>query len=301
MKPMVTIGVCARNCESCIGETIESILGQNFPHENMEVIFVDDGSEDRTLSIIKDYIPKMDMQVKVFHQGWRGLGHGRNVVTSNAQGDFILWVDGDMVLSSDYLDKLLKFMGRHPEVGITKGEQALEPGGNTLATLEAYSRAAGRMIDYSSKKADLKSLGTGGAIYRIEAVREAGGFDEKIRGYGEDLDLEIRVRRNGWSLQTANTKFRDYEKRPLTWKNLWTRYWLRGYQTHYLLHKNKSLIRHYKMFPPAAFVSGLLYAITLYKHTQSKLVFLLPLEHVFKMSAWYVGFAKSHRTHYEYS
>jgi GT2 family glycosyltransferase len=186
-------------------------------------------------------------------------------------------------------------------VGITKGEQALEPGGNTLATLEAYSRAAGRMIDYSSKKADLKSLGTGGAIYRIEAVREAGGFDEKIRGYGEDLDLEIRVRRNGWSLQTANTKFRDYEKRPLTWKNLWTRYWLRGYQTHYLLHKNKSLIRHYKMFPPAAFVSGLLYAITLYKHTQSKLVFLLPLEHVFKMSAWYVGFAKSHRTHYEYS
>ncbi|MEM2601852.1 MAG: glycosyltransferase, partial [Candidatus Bathyarchaeia archaeon] len=42
-----------------------------------EVIFVDDGSEDATLSIIKKYIPKMTMQVKVFHHEWMGLGPSR--------------------------------------------------------------------------------------------------------------------------------------------------------------------------------------------------------------------------------
>jgi len=48
MKPIATIGVCVRNCEATIKEVINSIINQDFPHELMEVIIVDDGSEDRT-------------------------------------------------------------------------------------------------------------------------------------------------------------------------------------------------------------------------------------------------------------
>jgi glycosyltransferase involved in cell wall biosynthesis len=69
------LAVCVRNCSSTVGKAIESILTQDYPHELMEVIFVDDGSEDETLSIIKDYASKMDMKVKIFrHHEWRGLG-----------------------------------------------------------------------------------------------------------------------------------------------------------------------------------------------------------------------------------
>ena len=64
----------------------------------MEVIFVDDGSEDETLSIINSYVPRMDVKVKVFHHGWKGLGLSRNVVVDSASGDYIIWVDGDMIL-----------------------------------------------------------------------------------------------------------------------------------------------------------------------------------------------------------
>ncbi len=64
----------------------------------MEVIFVDDGSEDATFSIIQDSIAKIDIQAKAFHKKWMGLGAARNVVVNNASGDYIVWVDGDMTL-----------------------------------------------------------------------------------------------------------------------------------------------------------------------------------------------------------
>jgi len=122
MRPKVTVGVCVRNCEGFVEEVIESIMNQDFPHELMEVIFVDDGSEDETLSIIKGHIPKMDMKVKVFHHEWKGLGYSRNVVVDNATGDFILWVDGDMVLSRDFVSGLVRFMEQNAKVGIAKGK-----------------------------------------------------------------------------------------------------------------------------------------------------------------------------------
>ena len=299
VKPVVTIGVCVRNCEEYVKEAIDSILDQDFPHELMEVIFVDDGSEDNTLSIIQEYASKIDIPAKVFHGHWHGLGYARNIIVANAEGDFILWVDGDMVLSSDYVKEQVKFMQQNPMVGIAKGKQALTPGGNLLATLELYSRAAGRMVDYQSEKARSKALGTGGSIYRIEVIRQAGGFDEELRGYGEDSDIEIRVRTAGWSLATTDAEFLDYERHGLTWKSLWSRYWLRGYYTHYFLHKNRGLLKHYRMFPPAAFLSGLLHAYKLFKLTCQKAVFLLPFQNMFKMTAWYSGFIRSHFDSYE--
>lgn len=299
MKPMVTVGVCVRNSAATLREAIESILCQDYPHKLMEVIFVDDGSEDETLSIIKSYVPKINMKVRVFHHKWKGLGYSRNVVIANAEGDFILWVDGDMALSGDFVSKLLNFMKQHPKVGIVKGKQALQSGGNMLATLEAYSRAAGRMVDYQSERARSKSLGTGGSMYRLEAIRQLGGFDENLKGYGEDQDIEIRVRADGWSLATTDAKFSDYERYGLAWRSLWRRYWLRGYHTHYFLHKNRGLLKHYRMLPPTAVLAGLFHASTLFKSTGEKKVFLLPFQYALKMSAWYFGFIKGHLDSYE--
>jgi len=299
MKPKVTVGVCVRNCENSFKEAIDSIIDQDFPHELMEVIFVDDGSVDETLSIIKSYVSKMDMKVKVFHHKWKGLGYSRNVVVANATGDLILWVDGDMVLSKDFVRKLVEYMEQHREIGIVKGKQSLESGGNLLGTLESYSRAASRMVNYGSERAGSKALGTGGSIYRVDAIKQSGKFDENLRGYGEDFDMEIRIRAKGWSLDTVNANFLDYERLGLVWKNLWSRYWHRGYYTHYFLHKNNGMIKHYKMIPPIAVISGLLHAYKLFKLTHQKAVFLLPFQYWFKMTAWYFGFIRSHLNSYQ--
>jgi glycosyltransferase involved in cell wall biosynthesis len=293
-EPKITIGVCARNCEAYVKETIESILEQDFPHELMELVFVDDGSEDRTLAIIKEETLDKCTLVRIFHTNWSGIGRARNIVVENARGEYILWVDGDMVLSRDFVRNSVEFMDNHPRVAIAKGKQALKPGGNWLASLETYARAASRMLDYESDEAHRKSLGAGGAIQRTDVLRRAGGFDANLRGYGEDFDVEIRVRELGYSLSTFNSEFQDYERRGLTWKSLWRRYWLRGYYSYYFSQKNKRIIQHHRMFPPAAFVAGLLQAPKLYRLTVQKVVFFLPVENLFKISAWYCGFMGNH-------
>jgi glycosyltransferase involved in cell wall biosynthesis len=299
MKTEVSIGVCMRNCQALVKDAIDSIVNQNFPHEMMELIFVDDGSEDDTLSIVQEYTSKINISTKIFHTSWKGLGHARNIVVANARSRYVLWVDGDMVLSKDYVKKQVEFMEQHPQVGIAKGRQALKPGANLLATLEAYARAAGRMIDYQAPKSRSMALGTGGAIYRTETFGRVGKFDENLRNYGEDLDFEIRARAVGYLLSTIDAEFSDYERHRLTWRNLWSKYWLRGYHSHHFLHKRKSLLKHHKTFPPAAFLSGLLHARKLFKLTGQKFVFLLPPVYSFKMTAWYFGFITSHFDSYE--
>jgi glycosyltransferase involved in cell wall biosynthesis len=286
-----------KNGASTIREAIESIINQDFPSESMELVIVDGYSEDKTLSIIKDSLKNTDIKSKIFYEN-KGLGYARQMLVDQAEGNYIVWVDSDMVISEDYVSKLVDFMERHPEVGIAKGKQAWESR-NLLGILEAYSRAASKLVDYSSEKARSKSLGTSGSIYRIETIRQVGGFDGNLRGYGEDWDIEIKTRAAGWSLRTTDSKFLDYERHGLTWKNLWSRYWRRGYDTHYFLHKNRGLLNHYRMFPPAAFITGLLHAHTLFKLTAEKKAFLLPFQYVFKMSAWYIGFIRSHLNSYQ--
>jgi glycosyltransferase involved in cell wall biosynthesis len=298
-KYVVAVGVCVRDSANTIQETINCLLRQDFPHESMEVVFVDDGSKDKTLQILRDNIPKMDMQVKLFHHDWKGLGGSRNVVIRNADSEYILWVDGDMSFSSDFVTNLVKFMNANPQIGIAKGKQSLKSSTNLLSTLETGSRAVGRMVNYDSRKAVSKSLGTGGAIYRVKVFEKVGLFDEGLRGYGEDWDIEVRIRKAGWSLAVIEAEFSDHERYGITWRSLWARYWRRGYYAHYFLHKNKGYLKLYNMFPAVAFAVGFIHAYKLFIATRRKVSFLLPLEYFFKMFAWYVGYLDSHALRYQ--
>jgi glycosyltransferase involved in cell wall biosynthesis len=298
LDPQVTVGVCVRNCEQFLEDAIASIANQDYPHEKIKLVLVDDGSEDNTPSILNECVKGIDIESVALHTAWEGLGRARNRVVANAIGKYILWVDGDMVLSKNFLSQLVRFMEKNPRAAVIKGKQALIPGRNLLATLESYSRAAGRMVDYQSPQGQFKVVGTGGSLYRISAMTQVGGFDKNLRGYNEDWDMELRLRQSGWTLHTFDVSFQDYERNGLSWKLLWSRYWTRGYHTHYFLHKKRGLIKHYRMFPPAAFLAGLVVAFRLYGLTGLKAAFLLPFPSAFKMTAWYAGFVRSHLDSY---
>ena len=287
----VTVGMCVKDAEATVREAMESVIDQDFPHELMELIVVDGCGRDKTPLIVKDCLDKIDIRYRIFREN-EGLGHARQIVVDNASGDYIVWVDGDMVFSKDFVRKQVEFMEQNPNVGIAKGKYELSPGPDLLATLEIYSRAAAKLADHSLEKARSKSLGTAGCIYRVEAIRQAGGFDKGIKGYGEDWDAEYRTRAAGWSLCTTQVQYRDYERLGLTWKELWLRYWKRGYDLHDVFEKYRGVIKFYRMLPPAAFLSGLFNSLTLYKLMREKVVFLMPLLNTLETTAWWLGFIR---------
>jgi glycosyltransferase involved in cell wall biosynthesis len=285
--PLVTIGVCVRNAASTIREAIESIIAQDYPHELMEVIFVDDGSKDETLSIIKKYAAQMDVRARLFQHEWQGLGYSRNIVVENASGKYIIWVDGDMILLKDHVRKQVEFMEKHPEVAVGKGKCVLYNEHSIVAYLEdlmfimEFSKDRFREVS--------KPLGTGGAIYRCNAIKEIGGFNQKFGKACEDIDVEAKMRNAGWLLCITPATF--YERRRSSWKSLWYEYFWHGFGAY----TAKDAIKYsrstlYRFFPLIAFLILFNYSADAYKKFRTKRVFLLPFHWFFKRTGWLMGF-----------
>lgn len=93
------------NSERSLHDTLDSILSQNF--SQMEVIAVNDGSTDSSLSILKEYESR-DSRVKVYSQPNGRQGKARNLGLSVAKGEYVSFVDSDDILSDGYFMSLYK-------------------------------------------------------------------------------------------------------------------------------------------------------------------------------------------------
>lgn len=94
--PLVSVLIPAHNAQEWISASIESALNQTWP--NVELIVVDDGSTDGTLSIARRYERE---NVKVLTQSNRGAAAARNRALQEASGDVIQFLDADDLLAPD--------------------------------------------------------------------------------------------------------------------------------------------------------------------------------------------------------
>jgi glycosyltransferase involved in cell wall biosynthesis len=291
-KVKVTVGVCIKNEEASIEKALESIFQQDFPHNSMELIIVDGYSKDKTMRIVKKALQKTDFKYNVIYDN-HGLGSARQIVVEEASGDYIVWVDGDVRLSKDYIRQQVDFMERHRKVGIAGGKYALLEG-----NLAFFLENVAYVVDSfkSAGKPHPKLPGSEGSIYRTEAVKQVGGFDKNIKGACEDIEVAYKMKEIGWSLVTNNAVFE--ESCRSTWRGLWNQYCWWGKGGHYLFHENRRINPVYEMIPPAGLLAGLLRTSTAYSITHKKRVFLLPFHYTFKRIAWCCGFLEAHLNGY---
>jgi glycosyltransferase involved in cell wall biosynthesis len=291
MKAAVTVGVCVRDCEASVGEAVESVLSQDFPHELMELVVVDGYSEDRTLAIVEESLSRTDIRSRVFREN-EGLGAARQIVVDNAVGDYVVWVDGDVSLTSGYVREMVEFMEGNPRVGIAKGREVFS-GGSLVGVLEGMRP----LIFRSRNQKELLIVPTGGAVYRVLAIKQAGGFDRSIRGAMEDADLGMRIQALGWIVAFGNPVF--YHKPKQTWQALWQEYFWWGYGAHFIRHKHgkRSVIFGFEL-PPVAFALGFVHSVYAYRLTHKMVSVLLPVQYCFKKAAWCLGYVHGHLDRY---
>jgi glycosyltransferase involved in cell wall biosynthesis len=258
----------------------------------MELVVVVGHSEDETLTIIKAKLANIDVKAGIFEESV-GLGMARQIVVDQASGDYIIWVDDDLTLPNDYVRKQVEFMEEHPAVGIAEGQYRISIGDSLVEALENIVA----VVHLRTSISDLGRLaGTEGAIWRVKATRQAGGFDVGIKGAAEDLDAAYRVKAAGWSLCETDEVFQEACRK--TWKSLWDQYFWYGQGAYYLGRKNRGLVTMYKMVPPAGFLAGVLYSLRAYRLTRRKMYFLLPIHYTYKRIAWCLGFVKARMDRY---
>lgn len=101
------------NAEAYLAEAVESILNQTF--SDFELIIIDDASKDKTCSILNNY---NDSRIKILAGPCRGIAAALNFGIDNAKGEYIARMDADDISLPRRLEKQVKFLDIHPEIGL---------------------------------------------------------------------------------------------------------------------------------------------------------------------------------------
>lgn len=102
---MISVIIPVYNAEKYIDRCINSILAQTY--NDWELFLIDDGSQDSSLKIIKEYEQK-DSRITVVHQENKGAGAARNKGLDVVSGEYVVFVDSDDYIEQQYFEILTK-------------------------------------------------------------------------------------------------------------------------------------------------------------------------------------------------
>lgn len=102
-SPAISVIIPVYNVERFLGQCLESVLNQTF--KDIEVICINDGSTDKSLSILNKYQNK-DKRLRIISQPNKGLSETRNLGIKNAKGKYISFIDSDDFIDPEMLNIL---------------------------------------------------------------------------------------------------------------------------------------------------------------------------------------------------
>ncbi|BAT71130.1 glycosyl transferase, group 2 [Thermosulfidibacter takaii ABI70S6] len=112
--PLVSVVIPTYNRAQFVKRAIQSALSQDL--KNIEVIVVDDGSQDNTEEVIKNI--KDDRLIYIKHEANRGVSEARNTGIKAAQGKYIAFLDSDDFWAKNKISKQLEAFEKNPEAGL---------------------------------------------------------------------------------------------------------------------------------------------------------------------------------------
>ncbi len=199
-KPFVSIMIPAHNEESVIAHTVENI--RNLTYKNIEIILIDDRSEDNTLEVIKSLADKFD-NVKYLSRK-KDAFPGKSAVLNDAlviaQGEAILVFDADATVEPDFLSKLVPNL--EPEdVGAVQARKVIRNSDTNILTKcqnNEYTLDTYLQVGRDAIKGAVELRGNGELIKR-KALEDIGGWNNYT--ITDDLDMSTRLHIKGWDVR----------------------------------------------------------------------------------------------------
>jgi glycosyltransferase involved in cell wall biosynthesis len=172
--PLVSVIVTTRNEEKNLPTCLQSVTEQTYPRDRMEIIVVDNCSTDGTKELALRYTEKV-------HDRGPERSAQRNYGVEKASGDYILYLDADMILSPDVVRACVEKVEQNPEL-LALHISEIILGESYFSRVRRFERSFydGTVID-------------GVRFINKEVLRRAGGFDVSLTG-PEDWDLDKKIR-----------------------------------------------------------------------------------------------------------
>jgi GT2 family glycosyltransferase len=183
------------------GEMLAQTLESLAPADGVQLVVVDNGSEDDSVAMLRDRFPQVEV---IALEENIGFGRALNLAVDRVPGDPLIFLNNDVECQPGFLEALLGGL----EEGVSSvaavlvqrdAPELIDSAGVMVEgdTLMAFDYLHGQSIDrLGSAPAPLGPTG-GAALYRRDAFTSVGGFDERIFVYYEDVDLALRMRAAG--------------------------------------------------------------------------------------------------------
>lgn len=151
----ISIIIPVYNAESFLGRCLDSLLAQSF--QDFEIICIDDCGNDRSREILETYRTNYPDKIAIITNETNcGAGQSRNNGMAHAQGDYLVFVDSDDYLASDYLETYVRVMENQPcDIvigGFIKdraGSLETHPVSDSIWSVVTYPMACAKMWDRS--------------------------------------------------------------------------------------------------------------------------------------------------------
>lgn len=205
MEVLVSIIVPCYKQAHYLEESLQSVLDQNY--SNWECIIVDDGSPDDTAKVASNWCEK-DKRFKYFFQKNSGLPSARNSGIKISNGEYILPLDADDILHSDYLNKMVPILNLEYNIGIVSCYRYFFVNNKNNITKE-FKASGTNYRDLMFENQLMPS-----SIYRKKCWIEVGGYDETMNKGYEDWEFWISITKRGWEFKFVQEFLFYYRKSP---------------------------------------------------------------------------------------
>jgi len=201
---LISVVIPCYNDASYIEQALNSVRGQTY--KNIEVIVVDDGSNDKTKSVLIGLQNEIDC---LLHQENLGQSTARNNGIKKANGEYILTLDSDDYFEHTFFEKALNIFNQNAQAKLV-----------TCFTNLFFDDSSKNHI-YEPKGGDIKSFLTyngalGSAMFKKEHWVSVGGYDESMRNGLEDWEFYIRLLSKGGTAEVIKEPLYNYRKRENT-------------------------------------------------------------------------------------
>ena len=201
---MITVVIPVRNEEKYISGCIESLILQDYPKNEMEWVFVDGCSIDKTKDILFSYMQKYPKLIKVFDNPQKITPCARNIGIEHSKGKYIIRMDAHSEYENDYISKCVYYLDtiEADNVGGVVETKSKTKIGGTIASMLSSSFGVGNSRFRTGGKDGFVDTVPFGAFKR-DVFKNYGGYDERLVR-NQDNEINYRIRKNGGKIYLSN-------------------------------------------------------------------------------------------------
>jgi len=191
--PLISVVIPTFNRKNLLDWTLRSIQNSGYPMENMQIIVVDDASDDGTFGFCRG----IQTIRCIRHEENKGRAATRNTGLAKADGEYIFLLDDDQVIPPGYFTAHLQIYSGYHDCIATVGQYRTPPPYRNRWGIYSEQRGPVRFKD-DSKSLSAKYFQGGNVSIRRSALLKTGFFDPQFDRYGgEDVDLGQRLKDYG--------------------------------------------------------------------------------------------------------